>query len=180
MLLRYRNSYACMAMSCNKIVGFVRAGSQTQFPYSPVRQKAPCSDCCTTWTKKIHETRTPSRSLSSALLERKHACPPAGHAVVGRATPTVARILLTDCAACAAPLGLASGKKCSRCSTRYCGPACQKTHWEEGGHDKLCKQIRRGGGAEQYHADQEYKEAVAEAVEKCAEDTKGQTCYICT
>jgi len=29
-------------------------------------------------------------------------------------------------------------------------------------------------------ADQKYKEAVAAAVEKCADDTKGQTCYICT
>ena len=31
-----------------------------------------------------------------------------------------------------------------------------------------------------YHADKKYKEAVAEAVEACADDTKGQTCYICT
>ena len=89
-------------------------------------------------------------------------------------------MLLTKCAACAAELGLTSGKKCGRCSTRYCGPACQKKHWKEGGHDKLCKQIKRGGGAEQYHANSMYAEAVAVAVAKCAEDTKGQTCYICT
>ena len=44
----------------------------------------------------------------------------------------------------------------------------------------MCKKIHRGGNAEQYHADKKYKEAVAEAVEACAEDTKGQTCYICT
>ena len=25
-------------------------------------------------------------------------------------------------------------------------------HWKEGGHDKLCKKTRKGGGAEQYHA----------------------------
>ena len=93
---------------------------------------------------------------------------------------TDSRMLLTQCTACAAPLGLASGKKCSRCSTRYCGPACQAQHWKEGGHDKLCKKIKRAGGAEQFHADNKYKEAVAVAVEKCAEDTKGQTCYICT
>ena len=43
----------------------------------------------------------------------------------------------------------------------------------------MCKKIHRGGNAEQYHADKKYKEAVAEAVEKCADDTKGQTCYIC-
>ena len=89
-------------------------------------------------------------------------------------------MILTQCAACAAPLGLALGKKCSRCSTRYCGPACQAQHWKEGGHGKCCKQIRKGGGAEQYNANKKYAEAVAVAVEKCAEDTKGQTCYICT
>ena len=53
-------------------------------------------------------------------------------------------------------------------------------HWKEGGHDQLCKKIKKGGGAEQYHADKKYKEAVTVAVEKCAEDTKGQTCFICT
>ena len=81
--------------------------------------------------------------------------------------------LLTSCASCAAPLGLSSGKKCGRCSTRYCGPACQKKHWEEGGHDKLCKKIKRSGGAEQYNANKKYAEAVAVAAEECAEDTKG-------
>ena len=40
--------------------------------------------------------------------------------------------------------------------------------------------IFRAGGAEQYFADKKYKEAVAVAVEACADDTKGQTCYICT
>ena len=87
--------------------------------------------------------------------------------------------LLTSCASCAAPLGLSSGKKCGRCSTRYCGPACQKKHWEEGGHDKLCKKMKKAGGAEKYHAEEKLKEAVAVAVEACADDTKGQTCYIC-
>ena len=72
------------------------------------------------------------------------------------------------------------GKKCGRCSTRYCGPECQVQHWKEGGHDKLCKKIKKAGGAEQYNADKKYAEAVAVAVAKCADDTKGQTCYICT
>jgi len=72
------------------------------------------------------------------------------------------------------------GKKCGRCSTRYCGPECQVQHWKEGGHDKLCRKIRKGGGAEQYNANKKYTEAVAVAAEECAEDTKGQTCYICT
>ena len=89
-------------------------------------------------------------------------------------------MILTQCATCAAPLGLALGKKCSRCSTRYCGPACQAQHWKEGGHDKLCKKIKRGGGAEHYYAQNKYAAAVAVAAEACAEDTKGQTCYICT
>ena len=87
-------------------------------------------------------------------------------------------MILTNCAACAAPLGLALGKKCGRCSTRYCGPACQKQHWD-GGHKDLCKKIKKGGGAEQYHADKKTKEAVAVAAEACADDTKGQKCYIC-
>ena len=88
-------------------------------------------------------------------------------------------MILTQCAACAAPLGLASGKKCGRCSTRYCGPACQKQHWD-GGHKAICKKIKKAGGAEQYNANEKYAGAVAVAVEACAEDTKGQTCYICT
>ena len=77
-------------------------------------------------------------------------------------------MILTNCAACAAPLPH-KAKQCSRCKTRYCGPACQKKHWDEGGHDALCKKIKKGGGAEQYHADKKYKEAVAEAVEACAD-----------
>ena len=88
-------------------------------------------------------------------------------------------MILTNCACCAAPLPHLA-KQCSRCKTRYCGPACQIAHWKEGGHDKRCKNIRKGGGAEQHHADKKCKEAVAAAAEACAEDTKGQTCYICT
>ena len=90
------------------------------------------------------------------------------------------KMILTQCPVCAAPLPPTSAKQCSRCKTRYCGPACQKKHWEEGGHDKLCRKIRKGGGAEQYYADKKCAEAVAVAVEACADDTKGQRCYICT
>jgi hypothetical protein len=53
-------------------------------------------------------------------------------------------------------------------------------HWKEGGHDQLCKKIKKAGGAEQYNANNKYAEAVSVAAEACAEDTKGQTCYICT
>jgi len=89
-------------------------------------------------------------------------------------------MLLTQCAVCATELGLTSGKKCGRCSTRYCGPECQKQHWEEGGHDQLCKKIKKARGAEQYNANKKYAEAVSVAAEACADATKGQTCYICT
>ena len=89
-------------------------------------------------------------------------------------------MFLTQCAACAADLGLTLGKKCGRCSTRYCGAECQVQHWKEGGHDQLCKKIKKAGGAEQYNANTKYAEAVGAAVEACADDTKGQTCYICT
>ena len=37
----------------------------------------------------------------------------------------------------------------------------------------MCKKIHRGRNAEQYHADKKYKEAVAVAVEACADDTSG-------
>ena len=89
-------------------------------------------------------------------------------------------MILTQCAVCATELGLSLGKKCGRCSTRYCGPECQVQHWKEGGHDDLCKKIKKAGGAEQYNANTKYTEAVAVAAEACADDTKGQTCYICT
>ena len=85
-------------------------------------------------------------------------------------------MLSSTCAAC----GVSGAKKdCGRCKTSYCSAACQTQHWKEGGHKDLCKRIKRGGGAEQYHADKKYKEAVDEAIEECAEATKGQTCYIC-
>ncbi len=87
-------------------------------------------------------------------------------------------MILTQCAVCATDLGLTRGKKCGRCSTRYCGPDCPVQHWERGGHEALCRRIRRAGGAEQYHADIKCNEAVAVAVEACADDTRGQTCYI--
>ena len=80
-------------------------------------------------------------------------------------------MILTQCAVCATELGLSLGKKCGRCCTRYCGAECQVQHWKEGGHDNICKQIKKAGGAEQYNANTKYTEAVAVAVEACAEDT---------
>ena len=86
-------------------------------------------------------------------------------------------MILTTCAACAAPLAH-DAPRCVRCKTRYCDSTCQHDHWRRG-HKQICKKIHRGGNAEQYNADKKYKEAVAVAVEACADDTKGQKCYIC-
>jgi len=66
-----------------------------------------------------------------------------------------------------------------RCKTRYCNSTCQHDHWRRS-HKQICKRIYRGGNAEQYYADNKYEEAVTVAAEACADDTKGQTCYICT
>ena len=90
---------------------------------------------------------------------------------------TQADMILTNCAACAAPLDH-DAPRCVRCKTRYCNSTCQHDHWRRG-HKQICKKIHRGGNAEQYYADQKYKEAVAVAVKKCAADTIGQKCYIC-
>ena len=87
-------------------------------------------------------------------------------------------MIITNCAACAAPLAH-DAPRCVRCKTRYCNSTCQHDHWRRG-HKQICKKIHRGGNAEQCHADKQCKEAVAVAVEACADDTKGQTCYICT
>jgi len=86
-------------------------------------------------------------------------------------------MILTNCAACAAPLAH-DAPRCVRCQNRYCNSTCQHDHWRRG-HKQICKKIHRGGNAEQYHAGNRYKEAVAEAVEACADDTNDQTCYIC-
>ena len=86
-------------------------------------------------------------------------------------------MIITNCAACAAPLAH-DAPRCVRCKTRYCNSTCQHDHWRRG-HKQTCKKIHRGGNSEQYNADNKYKEAVAVAVEACADDTKGQKCYIC-
>ena len=88
-------------------------------------------------------------------------------------------MILTNCAVCAAPLAHDAPHRCVRCQLRYCSQDCQQHHWRRRGHEENCEIIHRGGDAEQYHAEKKYKWAVAVAVAKCAEDTKGQTCYIC-
>ena len=46
-------------------------------------------------------------------------------------------------------------------------------HWRRG-HKQMCKKIHRGGNAEHYNADKKYKEAVAVAVEACAEASRAR------
>ncbi len=77
--------------------------------------------------------------------------------------PRQRKMILTNCAACAAPLAH-NAPRCVRCKSRYCNRTCQMDHWRRG-HKQMCKKIHRGGNAEQCHADKKYKEAVAEAVE---------------
>ena len=87
-------------------------------------------------------------------------------------------MLLTTCAACAAPLAH-DAPRCVRCKTRYCNSTCQHDHWRRG-HKQICKKIHRGGNAEQYHADKKYKDAAKVAVEACAAEVPaGVRCYIC-
>jgi hypothetical protein len=90
-------------------------------------------------------------------------------------------MILTLCTACAAPLPDEpdDAVRCAACVTRYCSERCERYDRRRGGHGKICGAIASGGGAEQYNADKKYAEAVADAVEECAEDTEGQTCYIC-
>ena len=87
-------------------------------------------------------------------------------------------MLFTRCTACAAPLP-EDAVRCAACATGYCSERCERYDRRRGGHGKICGAIASGGGAEQYQADKKYDEAVAAAVEECAEDTAGQTCYIC-
>ena len=83
----------------------------------------------------------------------------------------------TTCAVCSAALPhQAPAQSCRRCQTRLCGEACLKQHNKSKGE---CKKIQRAGGAQQYYANEQYAAAAAVAVEKCAGDAAGKTCYIC-
>ena len=89
-------------------------------------------------------------------------------------TPRQHKMILTNCAACAAPLDH-NAPRCIRCQTRYCNQTCQHDHWRRG-HKQMCKKIRSGGNAEQYHANKKYKETVAVAYRACAEDANRTSC----
>ena len=87
-------------------------------------------------------------------------------------------MILTLCTACAAPLP-EDTVRCAACATGYCSERCERYDRRRGGHGKVCGVVANGGGAEQHHANKKYEEAVADAVEACADDTEGQSCYIC-
>ena len=72
-------------------------------------------------------------------------------------------MILTNCAVCAAPLAHDAPHRCVRCQLRYCSQDCQQHYWRSG-HQENCEIIHRGGDAEQYHAEQKDKWAVAAAV----------------
>ena len=80
--------------------------------------------------------------------------------------------ILTTCAACAKALEHDAPTHCVNCQTRYCSDRCHRYDRRRGGHGKICGAIASGGGAEQHHANQKYDEAVADAVEICADDNK--------
>ena len=118
----------------------------------------------------------------------------AAHPAPGRSSPAcisapsgahaslrLVNMIITHCANCATEIQR-TAPRCIKCWTRYCGPACQRQHWDSGGHNRqLCKRIKRRGGAEKHNAHERYKEVVATAVSATAEqrDAAGQTCYIC-
>ena len=83
-------------------------------------------------------------------------------------------MILTQCAVCATELGLSLGKKCGRCSTRYCGLNARCSTGKKAVHDQLCKNNKKAGGAEQYHANTKHTEAVRSRAEACAEDTRAR------
>ena len=50
-------------------------------------------------------------------------------------------MILTTCAACAAPLAH-DAPRCVRCKLRYCNATCQHDHWRRG-HKQMCKSLLR-------------------------------------
>ena len=89
------------------------------------------------------------------------------------------KMILTLCTACAAPLPEDDAVSVQRAPLDIAVTAASATTGAAVATGKICAAIASGGGAEPYHADKKYEEVVADAVEECAEDTKGQTCYIC-
>ena len=90
-------------------------------------------------------------------------------------------MILTQCPVCAAPsLPDLTAKKCSRCKHALLWRRVPEETLEEGGHDKLCKKIKKEAAPNNTMPITNTRRPSRSRPEKCAEDTKGQTCYICT
>ena len=75
------------------------------------------------------------------------------------------QMILTQCAVCATDLGLSLGKKCGRCSTRYCGAECQVQHWKKrAATTRSVRRLKRLVAQSKYNANKKYAEAVSVAV----------------
>ena len=80
--------------------------------------------------------------------------------------------MITICTTCGAPLAHdAPPPRCARCGKPYCSLTCL-IESNRSGHEFFCNTVQRCGGAEQFHADGKYEEAVEVAVAKCADDTE--------
>ena len=55
-------------------------------------------------------------------------------------------MILTTCAACAAPLAH-DAPKCARCKVRYCNRTCQMDHWRRGHRWRLATSLYKCEGA---------------------------------
>ena len=94
----------------------------------------------------------PSARAAAASGSKALGMPPLGAWSVGLPPSdlTIHKMILTQCAVCATELGSSLGKKCGRCSTRYCGSECQVQHWKRAATTSSAK--IKAGGAEQYNA----------------------------
>ena len=70
-------------------------------------------------------------------------------------------MIITTCAACAAPLAH-DAPRCVRCQTRYCDNSCLK-QCRGDSPTSFCEARYRQGGAEQFYANRRAAEAAAEA-----------------
>ena len=94
--------------------------------------------------------------------------PPGSESQHSKADRSKVKMILTLCTACAAPLPEDGAVQCA-CATRYCSERCERYDRRRGGHGKVCGAIASGGGAEQYHAEKKYKEALARAALRARE-----------
>ena len=89
--------------------------------------------CCRAIVQLSHDKSSRGLSVASVCKALAFCCSRlfAAFSIVGLPPSdcTIYEMILTQCAVCVTELGLSSGKKCGRCSTRYCGAECQVQHW---------------------------------------------------